>query len=114
MLRSARGGPLLAQVGDEDPEVVRDLRLLEVEVGRAMQDDRGERRLVFGRGLHVLELHVRELLDHALVVGLRLLEGLAADLLVLRRERLVQEEVVALEQPGEAEEDKDTANDLGD
>lgn len=69
-----------------------------------MKDDRRESTLVLIIGGDVLLLHTTEVLNHPLTVGLGLLEGLATNLLVLRRERLVQEELVALEDPGERQD----------
>jgi len=75
-----------------------------VEVGRAMEDDVGEGLLVSLVGLDVFELHVLQLLNHPLPIGLRLLEDFATDLLFLGGEVFEHEEVIASEQPTESDE----------
>ncbi len=85
-------------------------QLVLVEVRCAMQDDRRKRLLLLGCCFHVLELHVLQFLDHALVIGLRLLENLTADLFLLWCKELVQEKVVASENPAQTENQCESTN----
>jgi len=107
MLSSFRA--FILELLDEASKIHR--HLLQRIVRSPVQDDRGQSGLVLGVGLLVLELHVLQLLDHSLVVGLGLFERLTPDLFVLGRERLVQEEVISLENPGETQNGEDEKRD---
>lgn len=98
------------ELGDEHAQVAGNDGILQVVAARTVQDEGREGVPLLGLGLHVLELHVLQLLDHALVEGTRLLEGLTPDLLVLRREDLDHEEVVALGDPADRENDQQSAD----
>lgn len=51
--------------------------------------------------LNVLELHILQLLHHALFEGLRVFEDLTADGFLFGCEHLIQEEVITLDNPGQ-------------
>lgn len=86
----------------EHPKVRREF--LHGVVSYLVEGHRCDGVLLAGCGALVLDVLSVELLHHALVVGLRLLEGFSANGLVLRCEHLVHEPVVALRKPGEAED----------
>jgi hypothetical protein len=60
------------------------------------------------RLLYVLELHIFELLDHALIERSALLEDLPAHGLLARREDLIEKKLVSLNDPSYGQEARES------
>lgn len=71
----------------------------------AMQDDGGQGGPMLWIGPEVLKLHRLQFLSHSIIVGLRLLEDLAPGGLLSGGEETIQEEVAALHDESDPDEE---------